>query len=73
MTQSDLLTHPCPTLLHIPSWLGRNVQEERELPLGPGDYKVAPGERWTVTCLRTGDTVYSWIGPVEVVRSPAPF
>lgn len=46
------------------------IREERELPLTPGDYKVTPGERWTVTC-STGKTIYSGIGPVEVMRSPA--
>jgi hypothetical protein len=35
----------------------------------PGDYKVTPGERWTVTSRKDGKTVYSGIGPVEVVRS----
>lgn len=49
------------------------IREERELPLTPGDYKVTPGERWTVTVLKTGETIYSGIGPVEVMRSPAPF
>jgi hypothetical protein len=62
-----------PTLLRMPSWLGLGIHEELELPLDPGDYKVTPGERWTVTSLKNGETVYSGIGPVEVVRSPAPF
>jgi hypothetical protein len=62
-----------PTLLRMPSWLGPGVHEETELPHEPGDYKVTPGERWTVTCLKTGKVVYSGIGPVEVLRSPAPF
>ena len=73
MSQPDLLTDRCPTLLRMPSWLGEGVIDEQELPLAPGDYKVTPGERWTVTCLKTGATVYRGIGPVEVVRSPAPF
>ena len=72
MSQHDLLGPP-PTLLRMPSWLGEGVIEEQELPLAPGDYKVTPGERWTVTSLKTGETIYSGIGPVEVVRSPAPF
>lgn len=62
-----------PTLLRMPSWLGLGIHEERELPLEVGDYKVTPGERWTVTSLKTGDAVYSGIGPVEIVQSPAPF
>lgn len=63
-----------PTLLRTPSWLGLDVLEEHELPLAPGDYKVTPGkDRWTVTSLKTGETIYSGVGPVEVIRSPAPF
>ncbi|WP_260602686.1 hypothetical protein [Variovorax sp. MHTC-1] len=62
-----------PTLLRMPSWLGVGLLEERELPLAPGDYKVTPGDSWTVTLLKTGETIYSGIGPVEVIRSPAPF
>lgn len=74
MTQFDLLASEPPTLLRIPSWLGRDVREEHELPLAPGDYKVTPGDdRWTVTCLKTSEVIYRGIGPVEVVRSPAPF
>jgi hypothetical protein len=58
----------------MPSWLGLGIHEERELPLPPGAYKVTPGDdRWTVSCLKTGETVYSGIGPVEVIRSPAPY
>jgi hypothetical protein len=63
-----------PTLLCAPSWLGRDVVEEIQLPFMPGDYIVIPGDdRWTVTCLKTGETIYRGIGPVEVLRSPAPF
>ena len=56
------------TILRAPSWLGRDVHEERELPLAPGDYKVTPGERWTVTSLKTSEVIYDGIGPIEVVR-----
>lgn len=59
------------TILRMPSWLGRDVREERELPLAPGDYKVTPGERWTVTSLKTNEVVYDGIGPVEIVRERA--
>jgi hypothetical protein len=60
------------TLLRMPSWLGRNVAEEIQLPLMPGDYKVIPGDdRWTVTCLKTGEAIYRGIGPVEVLRTGA--
>lgn len=58
-----------PALLRMPSCLGPGVHEVRELPFEPGDYKVTPGERWTVVALKTGETVYSGIGPVEIVRS----
>lgn len=51
----------------MPSWLGVGLLEERELPLAPGDYKVTPGDSWTVTLLKTGETIYSGIGPVEVL------
>ena len=57
------------SLLRMPSWLGAGVHEERELPFEAGDYKVTPGNPWTVTLLKTGKTVYSGIGPVEVVRA----
>lgn len=70
MSQLDLLGESR-TLLRTPSWLGPGVQEEYELPLQPGDYKVTPGERWTVTSLKNGETVYSGIGPVEILRSTA--
>lgn len=74
MSQIDLLTDLCPALLRVPSWLGRDVVEEVQLPFTPGDYKVTLGDdRWTVTCLQTGKQVYRGIGPVQVVRSPAPF
>jgi hypothetical protein len=53
----------------MPSWLGPSVFEELDLPFEPGDYKVTPGERWTVTALKTGETVYSGIGPVEIRRA----
>ncbi|WP_076999611.1 hypothetical protein [Variovorax sp. KK3] len=73
MRQQDLLSNDAPTLMRMPSWLGADVREERELPLLPGDYEVTPGEdRWTVRCRKTGQIVYNGIGPVEVVRSPAP-
>ena len=71
---NQLLFEDSSTLLRVPSWLGPNVVEEIQLPLMPGDYKVMPGDdRWTVTCLRTGRTVYRGIGPVEVLPSPAAF
>ena len=57
------------SLLRMPSWLGPGVQEERDLPLDPGEYAITPGPRWTVSALKTGETVYSGIGPVEVLHA----
>jgi len=72
MSQIDLLPQH-QTILRMPTWLGRGVHEELELPLQPGDYKVTPSDdRWTVSCLKTGKVVYSGIGPVEVIHSTAP-
>ena len=53
----------------MPSWLGSGVNEECPLPLEPQAYKITPGQRWTVTTVKTGETVYSGIGPVEVVQA----
>ena len=61
-----------PVILRYPCWLGPEVPpEEFELAFEPGDYKITPGDRWTVTALKTGETVYSGIGPVEIVRAAA--
>jgi hypothetical protein len=70
MSQDDFFPKQT-TLLRMPSWLGRGVTEESELPLAPGDYKVTPGakgERWTVTSLKNNEVIYNGIGPVEVSR-----
>lgn len=69
MTDSQDLFARSPSLLRMPSWLGPGAHEERELPLEPGEYEITPGERWTVSALKTGETVYSGIGPVEVLRA----
>lgn len=70
MSQRDFFNNQV-TILRIPSWLGRDVHEEHELPLTLGDYKVTPDDRWTVTSLKTNEVVYNGIGPVEVVRERA--
>jgi hypothetical protein len=36
MSQTDFFNDQI-TILRAPSWLGRDVHEERELPLAPGD------------------------------------
>ena len=69
MTQNQDLFARSPSLLRMPSWLGPDVHEEMALAFEPGDYKITPGDRWTVVLLRTGETVYSGIGPVEILRS----
>ncbi|QRF60268.1 hypothetical protein [Variovorax paradoxus] len=56
------------TILRTPTWYSAEAHDETELRLAPGDYKVTPGERWTVTSLKDGSTVYSGIGPVEIRR-----
>ncbi|MDM0084753.1 hypothetical protein QTI17_29550 [Variovorax sp. J31P179] len=71
MTDSLDLFARSPALLRMPSWLGAGVTETHELPFEPGDYKITPGDRWTVTLLKTGETVYSGLGPVEIVRVKA--
>jgi hypothetical protein len=69
MLQNHDLFARSPALLRMPSWLGPGIHEERDLPFERGDYKVTPGDRWTVTVLKTGETIYSGIGPVEIVRA----
>ena len=71
MTDSLDLFSRAPALLRMPSWLGKGVSEEMTLPFEPGDYKITPGDRWTVVALKTGETVYSGIGPVEIIRVKA--
>ncbi len=56
------------TILRTPTWYSAEAHDETELPLALGDYKVTPGDRWTVTSLKDGATVYDGIGPVEIRR-----
>jgi hypothetical protein len=69
MTDSLDLFARSPALLRMPSWLGPDVHEEMDLAFEPGDYKITAGDRCTVVLLKTGETVYSGIGPVEILRS----
>lgn len=71
MSQTDFFNAQV-TILRAPSWLGPGVHEDRELPLAPGDYKITPGERWTVTSLKTNEIIYNGIGPVEIRRNINP-
>ena len=59
------------TVLYTPTWYSSTTHEERALPLAPGDYKITPGERWIVTSLKDGATVYNGVGPVEIRRAKA--
>ena len=71
MSQAEFFSSES-TVLYTPAWYSSTAREERALPLAPGDYKVTPGHdasRWTVTVLKTGQTIYEGIGPVEVRRS----
>lgn len=70
MSQADIFPTET-TTLYTPVWYSDKVREECELPLAPGDYKVTPGDRWTVVSLKDGNTVYSGIGPVEIRRVKA--
>ncbi len=57
------------TIFRTPIWYSTEAHDETELPLAPGDYKVTPGPRWTVTSLKDAAIVYEGIGPVEIRRS----
>lgn len=65
-----------PTLLRVPAWYSDTIRDEIVLPHPPEDYDIAPAEgingRWIVTS-SSGAVVYDGIGPVDIVRSPAPF
>lgn len=61
-----------PTLLRMPPWLG--FPEERVLPHPPQAYRVQQEQTdWFRVLGPSGEEVYTGIGPVEVVASPAPF
>ena len=62
-----------PTLLRKPG-PPPTMLEERFLPLAPAAYQVSQaGAWWVVTVVATGEEVYRGPGPVEVLRSRAPF
>lgn len=62
-----------PTLLRVPGPPPTMI-EERVLALRPEAYLVAQrGAWWVVTVVATGEEVYRGPGPVEVLRSRAPF
>lgn len=62
-----------PTLLRMPPWLG--YPEEMALPLPPEAYTIREiqPDWWAVIEAPSGEWIYTGLGPVEVVQSPAPF
>lgn len=63
-----------PTLLCCPAWSRPGGEQQVILPGLPGDYRVEPiHPEWFVVWGPGDARVYSGPGPVEVVRSPAPF
>lgn len=63
-----------PTLLRRPNADPIISRVEDFLSGSPADYRVLQeGDLWTVTRVLDGEVVYRGLGPVEVVRSPAPF
>lgn len=70
MSQTDFFPAPT-TILRTPVWYDGAARDDHPLPLSLGDYTVTPGaagEHWVVTNLKTGETVYSGVGPVEILR-----
>jgi hypothetical protein len=62
-----------PTLLRKPGPPPTMI-EERFLPLAPEAYQVShAGAWWVVTVVATAEEVYRGPGPVQVLRSRAPF
>jgi len=68
MSQADFFLSETSVLV-TPVWYSDEVQDTRELPMAPRDYKVTPGARWSVTSLKDGATVYEGIGPVVIRRA----
>lgn len=62
-----------PTLLQLPPWFG--FPEERKLPLEPDAYalKEVHPDWWEVRTTGSNELIYSGLGPIEILRSPAPF
>jgi hypothetical protein len=70
MSQADFFAVETATLF-VPVWYCSAARDEIELSHTVGDYKVTPGDRWKVTLLKTGATIYEGIGPVEIRRTGA--
>lgn len=68
MSQADFFAAETATLF-VPVWYCSTTRDEIELSHAVGDYKVTPGERWKVTLLKTGATIYEGFGPVEIRRA----
>ncbi|EJE48769.1 hypothetical protein PMI14_06797 [Acidovorax sp. CF316] len=59
------MTHP--TILRLPEWFGR--PEQILLPLPAAEYLVQEVHRdwWHVVAKPTGQTVYTGLGPIELL------
>ena len=63
-----------PTLLRTPGQRRHGFPHERILPCAPGDCAITEMPRGFFTVRdKQGARLYFGPGPVEVVRSPAPF
>jgi hypothetical protein len=64
-----------PTLLRHPAIAPHRLTVEEVLPLTPEAYAVhqQAADWWVVTVAATGEVIYRGLGPVEVLRSRAPF
>lgn len=63
-----------PTLLRRPDPGGIPATVEDVVPGTPDDYFILQvGDAWTVRYVPTGEWIYKGLGPVEVLRSRAPF
>lgn len=63
-----------PTLLRRPNPGGIPSIVEDVIPGDPWDYFILQvGDAWSVKHQPSGKEVYAGVGPVEVLRSPAPF
>lgn len=63
-----------PTLLRRPGDDPIFRRVEVLLPGKPEEYKIVQvGDAWSVVHIPSQREIYAGLGPVEVVRSPAPF
>lgn len=71
---TEATNHVHPTILRMPTWYSKTAFEEMVLDLTPDDYViVTAGDRVSVNERASGQLVYAGIGPVEIIKSSAPF